>query len=71
MRALQYQCRGIAPAHGDNTAKFQLKIKQESFTGSDLEHPAETVGCSFERQFILPDGDKGLTGGFVYGSAAF
>ena len=34
------------------------KMKRESFTVSDLEYLAETVGCSFERHFVLPDGEK-------------
>ena len=34
------------------------KMKRESFTISDLEYLAEAVGCSFERHFVLPDGEK-------------
>jgi hypothetical protein len=33
-------------------------MKRESFTISDLEYLAETLGCSFERHFVLPDGEK-------------
>ena len=37
---------------------FNSKMKRESFTISDLEYLAEAVGCSFERHFVLPDGEK-------------
>ena len=40
------------------TQNFNSKMKRESFTVSDLEYLAETVGCSFERHFVLPDGEK-------------
>ena len=33
-------------------------MKRESFTISDLEYLAETLRCSFERYFVLPDGEK-------------
>ena len=38
--------------------RINSKMKRESFTVSDLEYLAETVGCSFERHFVLPDGEK-------------
>ena len=33
------------------------KLKRESFTVAELEDIAEAVGVTFERNFILDDGD--------------
>lgn len=48
----------LARRVGTTPQNFNSKMKRESFTVSDLEYIAEIVGCSFERYFILPDGDK-------------
>ena len=48
----------LARRMGTTPQNFNAKMKRESFTIADLEYLAQTVGCSFERHFILPDGDK-------------
>ena len=48
----------LARRLGTTLQKKKKKMKRESFTISDLEYIAEKVGCSFERHFILPDGEK-------------
>lgn len=48
----------LARRMGTTPQNFNAKLKRGSFTVSDLEYLAETIGCTFERHFILPDGDK-------------
>ena len=48
----------LARRMGTTPQNFNSKMKRESFTISDLEYLAEMVGCSFERHFVLPDGEK-------------
>ena len=48
----------LARRMGTTPQNFNSRMKRESFTISDLEYLAETVGCSFERHFIPPDGEK-------------
>ena len=48
----------LARRMGTTPQNFNSKMKRESFTVSDLEYLAETVGCSFERHFVLPDGEN-------------
>lgn len=48
----------LARRVGTTPQNFNAKMKRESFTVSDLEFIAETLGCSFERYFTLPNGDK-------------
>ena len=48
----------LARRSGTTPQNFNAKMKRESFTISDLEYLAEIIGCSFERKFILPDGEK-------------
>ena len=55
---LKYQCCRTCKADGTTPQNFNSKMKRESFTISNLEYLAETVGCSFERHFVLPDGEK-------------
>ena len=43
---------------GTTPQNFNAKMKRESFTIPDLEYLAETLGCSFERHFVLPDGEE-------------
>lgn len=37
---------------------FNSKMKRESFTITDLEAIAEVTGVSFERKFILTNGEE-------------
>ena len=48
----------LARRVGTTPQNFNAKMKRGSFTVSDLEFIAETLGCSFERHFNLPNGDK-------------
>lgn len=48
----------LARRVGTTPQNFNAKLKRESFTVADLEYLAAAVGCSFERYFILPNGDK-------------
>ena len=45
----------LARRMGTTAQNFNSKLIGEV---SDLEYLAETVGCSFERHFVLPDGEK-------------
>lgn len=36
---------------------FNAKLKRESFTVAELEDIAEAAGVTFERSFVLDDGD--------------
>lgn len=48
----------LARRVGTTPQNFNSKLKRESFTIADLEYIAQAAGCSFERYFILPGGDK-------------
>lgn len=48
----------LARRTGTTPQNFNSKMKRESFTISDLDYIAKTAGCSFERFFVLPNGDK-------------
>lgn len=48
----------LARRMGTTPQNLNSKMRRESFTIADLDYLAATVGCSFERYFILPDGDK-------------
>lgn len=48
----------LARRLGTTPQNFNSKMKRESFTVADLDNIAATLGCSFERCFVLPDGDK-------------
>lgn len=48
----------LARKLGTSPQNFNAKLKRDNFTVRDMETIAETVGCSFERAFILPNGDK-------------
>ncbi len=43
---------------GTTPQNFNSKMKRESFTIRDLEDIAHVLDCTFERNFILPNGDK-------------
>lgn len=48
----------LARRMGTTPQNFSAKLKRESFTVADLEYLAAAAGCTFERYFILPNGDK-------------
>lgn len=48
----------LARRIGTSPQNFSAKLKRESFTISDLEYIAETLGYTFEHNFILPNGEK-------------
>lgn len=48
----------LARRLGTTPQNFNAKMKRESFTILDLEYLAETLGCSFERHFVLTDGER-------------
>lgn len=48
----------LARRLGTTPQNLSARMKRESFTVSDLETIAEVVGCKFERNFILQDGER-------------
>lgn len=48
----------LARRVGTSPQNFNAKMKRESFTVGDLELIAEVTDSSFERKFILKDGDE-------------
>ena len=48
----------LARRLGKSPQSFNSKMKRESFTVEDLEKIAEVTGATFERIFILMDGEK-------------
>lgn len=48
----------LARRIGTTPQNLNAKLKRETFTVSDLEEIASAVGCSFERNFILDNGEK-------------
>ena len=48
----------LARRLGTTPQNFNAKMKRESFTVADLENIAFVVDCTFERYFVLEDGDK-------------
>lgn len=47
----------LARRMGTTPQNFNAKLKRESFTVADLEHIAEVTDCSFERKFVLKNGE--------------
>ena len=47
----------LARRIGTSPQNLNAKLRRESFTVADLEQIAEATGTSFERKFILSDGD--------------
>ena len=43
---------------GMSPQSFSAKLRRESFTVADLEAIADAVGASFERKFILYNGEE-------------
>ncbi len=48
----------LARRLGKSPQSFNSKMKRESFTVEDLEKIAEATGSTFERNFILMDGER-------------
>ncbi|WP_294143836.1 helix-turn-helix transcriptional regulator [uncultured Clostridium sp.] len=48
----------LARRVGTSPQNFNAKLKRESFTISDLEHIAEATDSSFERKFVLNNGEN-------------
>lgn len=48
----------LARRLGKSPQSFNSKMKKQSFTVNDLERIAEVTGATFERYFILGDGEK-------------
>ena len=48
----------LARRVGTSPQNFNAKLKRETFTVCDLEKIAKAVNCTFERNFILENGDK-------------
>ena len=48
----------LARRLGKSPQSFNSKMKNQSFTVDELEKIAEVTGTSFERNFILIDGEK-------------
>lgn len=48
----------LARRMGQTPQNFNSKMKRESFSISELEKIGEAVGATFERNFILHNGDK-------------
>ncbi|MCD8385220.1 MAG: helix-turn-helix transcriptional regulator [Clostridiales bacterium] len=47
----------LARRLGTSPQNFNARLKRESFTVADLEHIANVTGSSFERKFILKNGE--------------
>lgn len=48
----------LARRIGTTPQNMSAKLKRETFTVPDLEEIAKAVNCSFERSFILDNGEK-------------
>ena len=48
----------LARRTGKSPQNFNSKLKRESFTIEELESIAEATGTSFERNFVLNNGEK-------------
>lgn len=48
----------LARRIGTTPQNFNGKMKRESFTIAELEDIAEAVNSSFERKFVLENGEK-------------
>lgn len=47
----------LARRLGKSPQSFNSKLKRESFTIDDLDKIADATGSTFERKFILSDGE--------------
>jgi len=48
----------LARRTGKSPQNFNSKLKRESFTIEELESIAEATGTTFERNFVLNNGEK-------------
>ncbi len=48
----------LARRNGQSPQSFMARVRRGSFTVDELEAIAKNVGCTFERYFTLPNGDK-------------
>lgn len=48
----------LARRVGTSPQNFNAKLKRESFTISDLEQIAYVTACSFERKFVMENGEE-------------
>lgn len=48
----------LARRLGKSPQSFSSKLKRESFTIRDLEDIALVTGTAFERNYVLPNGEK-------------
>jgi transcriptional regulator with XRE-family HTH domain len=48
----------LARRIGKSPQNFNAKMKRESFTIAELEKISNAVGASFERKFVLDNGEK-------------
>lgn len=48
----------LARRMGTSPQNLSAKLKRGSFTVAELEYLADAAGCTFERYFVLPNGDK-------------
>lgn len=48
----------LARRVGTSPQNFNAKLKRESFTVGDLEQIAVAVSCTFERTFVMENGEK-------------
>lgn len=48
----------LARRTGKTPQNFNSKLKRESFTIEELESIAEATGTTFERNFVLNNGEK-------------
>jgi len=48
----------LARRYGTTPQNFSSKMKRESFSIEELERIAATLNCTFERHFVLSDGER-------------
>lgn len=48
----------LARRVGTSPQNFNAKMKRESFTVGDLEEIAHAVSCTFERKFVMENGEE-------------
>ena len=48
----------LARRYGTTPQNFSSKMKRESFSIEELERIATALNCTFERHFVLIDGER-------------
>ena len=48
----------LARRYGTTPQNFSSKMKRESFSIEELERIAASLNCTFERYFVLSDGER-------------